>query len=140
MNNTFRSEGISVSRDQFRVDGEEVEMQVLPADIDICDRLGQGACSTVYRAVHRGTGDSFALKMFNINDKSRRGQLTKELKALSEMKCDCLLNFYGTFLRDGEIGIVLEFMDRGSLEILLESKAVKLSEAAAVGIAYQVLT
>ena len=30
MNNTFRGEGISVKYDRFRIEGEEINMEVLP--------------------------------------------------------------------------------------------------------------
>ncbi len=100
--------------------------------------MGQGACSTVYLARHRDTGDCFALKMFNVYDRSRRGQLLKEIKTLANVHdCDSLINFYGTFLKDGNIGVILEYMDMGSLEFLLEPK-IRLTEIALAGIAFQV--
>lgn len=139
MNNTFRGEGISVKYDRFRIEGEEINMEVLPDDIEIGERLGQGACSTVYLARHRDTGDRFALKMFNVYDRSRRGQLLKEIKTLANVHdCDSLINFYGTFLKDGNIGVILEYMDMGSLEFLLDPK-IRLTEIAFAGIAFQLI-
>lgn len=138
MTSTFRGEGLSVAYDHMRIDGEEVEMSVLPADIDIGKCLGQGACSKVFLATHMATGQPFALKMFNVFDRTRRRQLEKEIKMLASLSCDALINFYGAFLKDGSIGVILEYMDRGSLEILLEPD-VHLTEACLAGIAFQIM-
>ena len=63
--------------------------------------------------------------------------MEKEIKMLATLSCDALINFYGAFLKDGSIGVILEFMDRGSLEILLD-RDVELTEACLAGIAFQV--
>ena len=70
-------------------------------------------------------------------DRTRRKQLEGEIKMLASLSCDALINFYGAFLKDGNIGVILEYMDRGSLEILLE-KDVELTEACLAAIAFQV--
>ena len=57
---------------------------------------------------------------------------------LATLSCDALINFYGAFLKDGSIGVILEYMDRGSLEILLE-RNVELTENCLAGIAFQVI-
>jgi len=138
MNNTFRGEGLSVAYDHMRIDGEEVEMSVLPTDIEIGKVLGQGACSKVFLATHLTTGQHFALKMFNVFDRTRRKQLEKEITMLATLSCDALINFYGAFLKDGNISVILEYMDRGSLEILLE-RDVELTEGCLAGIAFQIM-
>lgn len=56
---------------------------------------------------------------------------------LASLSCDALINFYGAFLKDGNIGVILEFMDRGSLEILLD-RDVQLTEACLAAMAFQV--
>ncbi len=70
-------------------------------------------------------------------DRTRRRQLEKEIKMLASLSCDSLINFYGAFLKDGNIGVILEYMDRGSLEFILE-RDVDLTEACLAGIAFQV--
>ena len=91
----------------------------------------------MFLATHLATGQPFALKMFNVFDRTRRRQLEKEIKMLASLSCDALINFYGAFLKDGSIGVILEYMDRGSLEILLD-RDVELTEACLAAIAFQV--
>ena len=43
-------------------------MEVTHSDLIIGRKIGQGACSTVYIAKHIQTGETFAVKMFNIYD------------------------------------------------------------------------
>jgi serine/threonine protein kinase len=76
--------------------------------------------------------------MFNVFDRSRKHQLEKEIKMLAVLQCDALINFYGAFLKDGSIGIILEYMDRGSLEILLD-RDVELTEACLAAISFQIM-
>ena len=75
--------------------------------------------------------------MFSVYDKERRKQLQKEITTLSAVQCDALITFYGAFHKDGNIGVILEYMDRGSLEFILEP-SVTLNDLAMTSISYQV--
>lgn len=76
--------------------------------------------------------------MFSVYDKSRRSQLKKEIDTLSQLQCDSLITFYGAFHKEGNIGVILEYMDRGSLEFLLEAH-VDVTDHAMACIAQQVM-
>lgn len=76
--------------------------------------------------------------MFSVYDKERRKQLQKEITTLSAVQCDALITFYGAFHKDGNIGVILEFMDRGSLEFILEP-SITLDDRSMASITYQVL-
>ena len=76
--------------------------------------------------------------MFNVYDRERRNQLQKEIKVLSMVQCDSLIAFFGAFHKGGNIGVILEYMDRGSLEFML-SPEIQVTEEAMAGITYQIL-
>jgi mitogen-activated protein kinase kinase 2 len=135
---TFRAEGISVSLNSIRIDGEHVDMEVCISDLIVEGKIGEGACSTVRAAVHRKTGAMYAVKMFNVYNKSQRSQLFNEVHMLKDVQCEALVCFCGAFYTDGCVGVILEYMDRGSLDSIVSSK-VSLTESAAGGILYQVL-
>ena len=78
------------------------------------------------------------MKMFSVYDKSRRSQLQKEITTLSQLQCESLITFYGAFHREGNIGVILEYMDLGSLEFLL-NEDVAVTDHAMSCIAYQVM-
>jgi len=76
--------------------------------------------------------------MFNVYDRERRHQLQKEIKMLSIVQCDSLIAFYGAFHKEGNIGVILEYMDRGSLEFI-KNDNIDITEEAMAGITYQIL-
>jgi serine/threonine protein kinase len=77
------------------------------------------------------------VKMFSVYDKERRKQLHKEIKTLSSVECESLITFLGAFHKEGSIGVILEYMDRGSLEFIMEP-SVRLTDLAMAAISYQV--
>ena len=91
LGNTFRAEGMSVAFDKLRVDGHNIDLQVKYEDLILGKRIGQGACSSVNRARHRDTGEMYAVKLFNVYDKSQRSQMLKEISMLLEIDCPALI-------------------------------------------------
>lgn len=135
---TFREEGMSVAFDALRLDGEAISMDVYEEDIVKEKRIGQGACSSVYKARHKDTGDLYALKMFSVYDKGRRDQLRKEIRMLASIECDTLIQFHGAFYKEGDVGIILEYMDRGSLEFIVE-EGYDIDDYSLACISYQIM-
>ena len=88
---TFRAEGMSVALDKLRVDGHDVELKVRYDDLILGKRIGQGACSMDNRARHKDTGEMYAVKLFNVYDKSQRSQMLKEISMLLEIDCPSLI-------------------------------------------------
>lgn len=137
LSSTYRSEGLTIASDSLRVDGEHVDMEVCLADLVIDCKIGQGACSSVNRAFHKRSGKPYAVKMFNVLNRAQRGQLFKEIHLLKDVSCEALVSFCGAFHTDGFVGVILEYMDRGSLDRILTSpKAV--SETALAGMMFQI--
>jgi len=135
---TFREEGMSVAFDALRLDGEEINMDVYEDDIVKEKRIGQGACSSVYKARHKVTGDLYALKMFSVYDKGRRDQLRKEIRMLASIDCDALIQFHGAFYKEGDVGVILEYMDRGSLEFIVDQNF-DIDDFSLASITYQIM-
>lgn len=135
---TYRVAECSIARDQIRVDGHYLEGSVLRSDIEIGRRIGSGACSFVHIARHRKNDERYAVKYFNIYDRERREQLGRELSILVDVRCDALISFHGAFHVDGNIGMILEYMDCGSLDGLVNQN-MKIPEEILASIAYQIL-
>ncbi|KAK2174983.1 hypothetical protein NP493_762g00028 [Ridgeia piscesae] len=49
-----------------------------------------------------------------------RNQIIRELKVLHECNSPYIVGFYGAFYSDGEISICMEYMDGGSLDLILK--------------------
>lgn len=113
-------------------------MEVNFSDLILGDRLGQGACSAVNLARHRRTGEKFAIKMFNTYDKGQASQLFNEILLLTSFQCDALISLKGAFHDEGAIGVIIEYMDRGSLEGLMKNH-IELTEPVMSAISFQII-
>jgi serine/threonine protein kinase len=65
-----------------------------------------------------------AVKQCSVLDSSeqRKEMLLKELRALCKLQYEALVGFYGAFLKEDSVVMVIEYMDRGSLEQWLKSR------------------
>ena len=71
-----------------------------------------------------------AIKSIKLYDKNTRNQFKNDLKVLlgSSNRCENIISFYGAFVTEGNVKILLEFMNIGSLDkILRDIKKKKLS-------------
>ncbi len=108
------------------------------SDLVIGHVLGKGACSSVYRARHKRGGENYAVKVFNVFDRTQASQLYNEILLLTSFQCDALISLKGAFHDHGSIGIILEFMDRGTLEFIKDPR-VKMTEISMAGITFQII-
>jgi serine/threonine protein kinase len=145
---TFRQDGMSIGIDYLRIEGRTVTRgELAPDSLSSQEIIGKGAFSTVRRAVWtRPNSDdplSVAIKNLSLIESShqRRKMLLKELRALCQMSDESLVQLHGAFLEadSDTVTMVLEFMDRGSLQDLIRRQSRPLSEHVIAPIAYQML-
>jgi serine/threonine protein kinase len=91
-----------------------------PSDFEIGNYIGAGASGSVYLAVYKPTGLTLAIKSINIYDKDKRKQFKNDLKVLSDNNCPFLVKFYGAFFQEGNVKLVLEYMNLGSLDKIIQ--------------------
>ncbi|KAF5830666.1 kinase-like domain-containing protein [Dunaliella salina] len=92
-------------------------------DIWIIRRQGSGASSTVFKGFHFRENRFVAVKKINVLDRETRHQMLNDVKALCDARAvPGLIAFAGAFHMpdSGQIAIVLEYMDGGSLQDVLE--------------------
>ena len=91
-------------------------------DLDRKKQLGAGATSKVYLAVHKTTGEKFALKELTVMaDKDLRSMAVNELRlAHAAANGDHLVQFKNAFFNEGKICICMEFADAGSLDDVIQ--------------------
>ena len=63
----------------------------------------------------------FAIKSIKLYDKNTRDQFKNDLKVLSSNKCKNIITFYGAFFTEGNVKIILEYMNVGSLEKIFKA-------------------
>ncbi|KAL6134907.1 hypothetical protein ACLB2K_067135 [Fragaria x ananassa] len=86
-------------------------------DLDRANRIGSGAGGTVYKVIHKPTGRVYALKViYGTHDESARHQICREIEILRDVDNPNVVKCHDMFDHNGEIQVLLEFMDGGSLE------------------------
>ncbi|XP_071741987.1 mitogen-activated protein kinase kinase 5-like [Rutidosis leptorrhynchoides] len=87
------------------------------SELDRMNRIGSGRGGTVYKVLHRPSGRLFALKVIygNHEDDVRR-QICREIEILRDVDNLNIVKCHDMFDHAGEIQVLLEYMDGGSLE------------------------
>ena len=84
--------------------------------------LGRGEGGGVRIAAHRPTKVRYALKEISIGAQATRHQLAKELQMQKNCRMPYIVQLHDAFYEEGRVYLVLELMDWGSLERLLEAQ------------------
>ena len=108
-------------------------------DLEQLEKLGSGVSGSVYKLQHKQTKKLFAMKVINFKNNEKLKDLIKsEVEALHNCRCDQITRCKASFFDQGNINILLEFMDRGTMEDVLK-KAGKIPEEILGIISYQIL-
>ncbi|KAH7866912.1 hypothetical protein Vadar_026584 [Vaccinium darrowii] len=92
-------------------------LQVNFSELDRINRIGSGSGGTVYKVLHRPSGKVFALKViYGHHEDSVRRQICREIEILRDVDNPNVVKCHDMFDHSGEIQVLLEYMDGGSLE------------------------
>jgi mitogen-activated protein kinase kinase 5 len=87
------------------------------SDLTYVKELGSGNCGTVYKAMHKLTGNIMAVKVIPLDiTKDAQQQIISELEVLYRCHSPVIISFFGAFFLENRISICTEFMDGGSLD------------------------
>ncbi|KAK6631495.1 Dual specificity mitogen-activated protein kinase kinase dSOR1 [Polyplax serrata] len=90
-------------------------------DFEKLGDLGSGNGGVVVKVRHLSSGLIMARKLIHLEVKPAiKKQIIRELKVLHECNFAHIVGFYGAFYSDGEISICMEYMDGGSLDLILK--------------------
>ncbi|KIY92718.1 cyclin-dependent kinase 7 [Monoraphidium neglectum] len=92
--------------------------------------LGHGTFGSVYKAVHKETGQVVAIKKINVGASNMGVDVTslREIKLLKELRSPYIVRLLDVFPHKRKLTMVFEFMD-SDLEALIKAKGVVLSPA-----------
>ena len=102
--------------------------------------LGHGNGGTVYKVRHKRTSAVYALKVVHgDSDPATRRQVLGEMEILRRTDSPHVVQYEGFFeMPSGEVAVLMEYMELGSLDTLLKSKGT-LSEGQLASVARQVV-
>ena len=97
-------------------------LQIAESDVKVIRTVGQGASALVQKAFLPRESRFAAVKKISVLEREKRHQLLNDIKALCHApNVPGLIRFYGAFhaADKGQIAVVLEYMDGGSLADVL---------------------
>jgi len=86
-----------------------------PADLfEVLSKLGEGSYGSVYKALDKRDGKLVAIKVLEVENEDTI-ELQKEINILRECDCEWIVRYKGSYRKDGNVWIVMEFCGAGSL-------------------------
>ncbi|CAH0562219.1 unnamed protein product [Brassicogethes aeneus] len=105
----------------FLCQKEKIGGDLSDDDFEKLGELGSGNGGVVTKVLHKSSGLVMARKLIHLEVKPPiKKQIIRELKVLHECNFAHIVGFYGAFYSDGEISICMEYMDAGSLDLILK--------------------
>lgn len=94
----------------------------------LLDKLGTGSFGIVYKAIHNETKQIVAVKQIDLEDSDDDiSEIQQEIASLAQCDSEWVTRYYGSFVVDYKLWIIMEFLEGGSCLDLL--KAGPFSEA-----------
>ncbi|KAF8932954.1 signal transducing kinase of the PAK [Haplosporangium gracile] len=78
-------------------------------------KIGQGASGGVYTAYQVGTNLSVAIKQMNLEQQPKKDLIINEILVMKESSHKNIVNYIDSFLWRGDLWVVMEYMEGGSL-------------------------
>ncbi|KEY69134.1 hypothetical protein S7711_04917 [Stachybotrys chartarum IBT 7711] len=79
------------------------------------NKIGQGASGGVYTGYESGTNQIVAIKQMNLEQQPKKDLIINEILVMKESSHPNIVNFINSYLCGGELWVVMEFMEGGSL-------------------------
>ncbi|KAH7312305.1 ste20-like protein [Stachybotrys elegans] len=79
------------------------------------NKIGQGASGGVYTGYERGSNRLVAIKQMNLEQQPKKDLIINEILVMKDSSHPNIVNFMDSYLCGGELWVVMEFMEGGSL-------------------------
>lgn len=78
-------------------------------------KIGQGASGGVFTGYERGTNRLVAIKQMNLEQQPKKDLIINEILVMKDSSHPNIVNFIDSFLVAGELWVIMEYMEGGSL-------------------------
>jgi len=104
-----------------------ITVNVNPEDIfELLELLGEGSYGSVYKARNKQLGTIFAIKIIPTN--GDLNNLRREIMILKESKSPYIVSYYGSYLKDNKLWLIMEYCGAGSAADILKVRKSPLNE------------
>lgn len=79
------------------------------------NKIGQGASGGVFTAFEVGTNKCVAIKQMNLEQQPKKDLIINEILVMKDSKHKNIVNFMDSYLVKGDLWVVMEYMEGGSL-------------------------
>jgi len=79
------------------------------------EKVGEGASGTVYKGIIKATGKVTAIKVINLDGNEKLENIENEIAMLKLSKHENVVEHWGTYLKDEQLWVAMEYMDGGAL-------------------------
>ncbi|KAG4420052.1 Serine/threonine-protein kinase mst20 [Cadophora malorum] len=95
-------------------------------------KIGQGASGGVFTGYERGTNRLVAIKQMNLEQQPKKDLIINEIIVMKESSHPNIVNFIDSYLVSGELWVIMEFMEGGSLTDVVTFNIMSEGQIAAV--------
>jgi p21-activated kinase 1 len=95
-------------------------------------KIGQGASGGVFTGHEKGTNRLVAIKQMNLEQQPKKDLIINEIIVMRESSHPNIVNFIDSFLITGELWVIMEFMEGGSLTDVVTFNIMSEGQIAAV--------
>jgi protein-serine/threonine kinase len=95
-------------------------------------KIGQGASGSVYLARNNSTGEKFAIKQMDLAVQPKKELLLNEITVMKEISHPNIINFKDSFLVRGDLWVVMEYMEGGTITDVIDNNIMSEPQIAAV--------
>ncbi len=96
------------------------------------NKIGQGASGGVYTATEVSTNHCVAIKQMNLEQQPKKDLIINEILVMKDSKHKNIVNFMDSFLRQGDLWVIMEYMEGGSLTDVVTFNLMNEGQIAAV--------
>ena len=96
------------------------------------NKIGQGASGGVYTATEVNTGKCVAIKQMNLEQQPKKDLIINEILVMKDSKHKIIVNFMDSYLLQGDLWVIMEYMEGGSLTDVVTFNLMSEGQIAAV--------